>query len=216
MYDTPAWMQRFGDPGYRYHAVAGGITASMLARIANADILPYDHVALAVWIRDELGSLSDDVEEVLRVAGASPDPAAGVMDLPEPVASGAELRTALADALSAAEAMEVAARSLEETRDARLAFGRPDPETVLRVNETLRLVGQELAPASTGQGSWSRNLTVISDPDNGYSALTLPGARLALRAGDLEGTEAALLELADAVRGATDRIRDAAMLLGGS
>ncbi len=216
MYDTPAWMQRFGDPGYRYHTVAGGITASMLARIANADILPYDHVALAVWIREELGSLSDSVDETLRAYGASPDPAAGVMDLPETAGSGASLRAALADALSAADAMEVAARSLEASRDGRLAFGRPDPETVLRVNETLRLVGQELAPAPEGQGTWSRNLTVISDPDNGYSALTLPGARLALRAGDLGAAEEALVELADAIRGATDRIRDAAVLLGGS
>ncbi|MCL7970260.1 MAG: M20/M25/M40 family metallo-hydrolase [marine benthic group bacterium] len=216
MYDTPSWMQRFGDPGYRYHAVAGGFTASMLARIANADILPYDHVALAGWIREELGSVSDVVDETLLVSGASPDPAAGVMDLPEPVASGGSLHAALADALSAADAMEAAARSLEAVRDERLAFGRPDPETVLRVNETLRLVGQELAPSPAGQGTWSRNLTVISDPDNGYSALTLPGVRLALRAGNLQASEAALVELADAIRGATDRIRDAATLLGGS
>jgi hypothetical protein len=112
--------------------------------------------------------------------------------------------------------MEVAARSLAAARDERLAFGRPDPESVRRVNETLRRVGQELAPETAGQGEWSRNLTVISDPDNGYSALTLPGARLALRAGDLEGAEAALAELADAIRGATERVRDAARLLGGS
>ena len=216
MYDTPSWMQRFGDPGYRYHAAAGGITASMLARIANADILPYDHVALATWVKGELGSLSEAVDETLRVAGASPDPAAGVMDPPEPVASGTSLRAALADALSAADAMEVAARSLAAARDERLAFGRPDPETVRKVNETLRRVGQELAPETAGQGEWSRNLTVISDPDNGYSALTLPGVRLALRAGDLEGAEAAFAELADAIRGATDRVRDAARLLGGS
>ncbi|MEJ2482639.1 MAG: M20/M25/M40 family metallo-hydrolase [Gemmatimonadota bacterium] len=216
MYDTPYWMQRFGDPGYRYHAVAGGMTASMLARIANADILPYDHVALAAWIKDELGSLSETVNETLRVAGAGPDPAAGVMDLPEPAASGASLRAALSDALSAADGMEAAARALAASRDERLAFGRPDPETVRQVNETLRRVGQELAPETAGRGTWSRNLTVISDPDNGYSALTLPGARLALRAGDLEATEAALAELADAIRGATDRIRDAAHMLGGS
>lgn len=217
MYDTPAWMQRFGDPGYRYHATVAGVTATMLARLANADILPYDHVALATWIRGELASLSTDVDEALRVAGAGAVPAAGVMDAPEPATeSGDAVRAALADALSAAEAMEIAARSLASARDARLAFGRPDPETIRRVNDTLRRVGQELAPQRSGGGEWSRNLTVISDPDNGYSALTLPAARLALRAGDLDGVERALSELSDAMRGATERIRDAASLLGGA
>ena len=216
MYDTPAWMQRFGDPGYRYHAAAAGVTASMLARIANADILPYDHVALATWLRGELASFSVDLDEALMVAGAATEPVAGVMDAPVPaVESDAGLRSSLAEALSAADAMEAAARSLSAARDARLAFGRPDPETIRRVNETLRRVGQELAPQRAGRGEWSRNLTVISDPDNGYSALTLPTARLALRSGDLGGVERALSELSDAMRGATDRIRDAASLLGG-
>jgi len=192
------------------------VTATMLARLANADILPYDHVALATWIRGELASLSTDVDEALRVAGAGAVPAAGVMDAPEPATeSGDAVRAALADALSAAEAMEVAAQSLASARDARLAFGRPDPETIRRVNDTLRRVGQELAPQRTDGGEWSRNLTVISDPDNGYSALTLPAARLALRAGDLDRVERALSELSDAMRGATERIRDAASLLGG-
>lgn len=215
MYDTPAWMQQFGDPGYRYHAVVAGVTASMLARIANADILPYDHVALASWIRGELTSLSAELDEALRVAGAGAVPAAGVMDAPEPATESADaLRATLSEALSAAEQMEVEALSLSSARDARLAFGRPDPETIRRVNDTLRRVGQELAPPEEGRDEWSRNLIVISDPDNGYSALTLPAARLALRSGDLGGVERALMELSDAMRGATERIRDAARLLG--
>jgi hypothetical protein len=187
----------------------------MLARIANADILPYDHVALASWIRGELTSLSAELDEVLRVAGAGAVPAAGVMDAPEPATESADaLRATLSEALSAAEQMEVEALSLSSARDARLAFGRPDPETIRRVNDTLRRVGQELAPPEEGRDEWSRNLIVISDPDNGYSALTLPAARLALRSGDLGGVERALMELSDAMRGATERIRDAARLLG--
>jgi N-acetylated-alpha-linked acidic dipeptidase len=215
MYDTPAWMQRFGDPGYRYHAAAGGLTASMLARMANADVLPYDHVALATWIREELVALSEELEAVLHVAGAGADPAAGVMDAPEPATRSAEaVRSAVADALSAADQMEVAARSLAAARDERLAFGRPDPETIRRVNDSLRRVGQELAPTPVGRAGWSRNLTVISDPDNGYSALALPGARLALRTGDLTGVQRAVMEISDGLQGATDRIREAAKVLG--
>jgi len=216
MYDTPAWMERFGDPGYRYHAAAARMTATTLARLANADILPFDHVALAAWVRRELVSLSDTVDESLRVAGAELDPSAGVMDAPEPTADEGEgIRSALADALEAADAMETEARSFASARDDRLEHGRIDPGSIGRVNEALRRVGQELAPDASGAGEWSRNMTVISDPDNGYSALTLPTARLALRTGDLLGVERALVELADGLRGATDRIRDAANELGG-
>ncbi|MBK5096186.1 MAG: M20/M25/M40 family metallo-hydrolase [Gemmatimonadetes bacterium] len=215
MYDTPAWMERFGDPGYRYHAAAARMTAMTMARLANADVLPYDHAALAAWVRRELGTLSDAVNESLRAAGAEADPTAGVMDASEPTAdSGAGIRAALAEAIVAADEMEAEARAFLWAREARLAQGQIDQGSTQRVNESLRRVGQELAPAASGAGQWSRNMTVISDPDNGYSALTLPAARLALRNGDLPGVERALEDLTDGLRGATDRIRDAAIALG--
>ena len=150
----------------------------------------------------------------MRVAGAAPDPTAGVMDAPDPTAdSGEGVRAALADAMVAADGMEAEARAFAAAREDRLAHGGIDPGSTRRVNEALRQVGQELAPETGGVGEWSRNMTVISDPDNGYSALTLPVARLALRNGDLPGVERALVELADGLRGATDRIRDAAYAL---
>lgn len=135
--------------------------------------------------------------------------------LPEPTAdSGAGIRAALAEAIVAADEMEAEARAFLWAREARLAQGQIDQGSTQRVNESLRRVGQELAPAASGAGQWSRNMTVISDPDNGYSALTLPAARLALRNGDLPGVERALEDLTDGLRGATDRIRDAAIALG--
>lgn len=215
MYDTPAWMERFGDPGYRYHAAAARMTATTLARLANAEILPFDYAALAAWVREQLGEVTDEVDESLLVAGADAEPLAGVMDVPESTADiGEAIRTALADAFTAAETLEVEARTFAVAREARLAHGRMDPGSTQRVNAALRSVGRELAPSGQPAGEWSRNLIVVSDPDNGYSALTLPAVRLALRAGDLLEVEAALVELTNGLRGATDRIRDAATALG--
>jgi len=210
MYDTPAWMERFGDPGYRYHAAAARMTATTLARLANAEILPFDYAALAAWVREQLGDLTDAVDESLLVAGADAEPLTGVMDVPESTADiGAAIRAALADAYATAETMEVEARAFAVARESRLAHGRMDPGSTQRVNAALRRVGQELAPSARPAGEWSRNLIVVSDPDNGYSALTLPAARLALRAGDLLE-----VERAGGLRGATERIRDAAIALG--
>ena len=46
-YDDPAWMQRFGDPGYRHHVAASQLGAAVVLRLANADVLPYDYAEYA-------------------------------------------------------------------------------------------------------------------------------------------------------------------------
>jgi len=214
MYDSPAWMERFGDPGYAYHAATARLTVTVLARLANADVLPFDHAALAARVRQELEALGDDVRATLHVVGAAPEPAAGVADAPDvAVDAGAPVRRALAAAVAAAQELEEAARSFAEVRDRRLRFARLDPETARRLNEMLREVGPELAPEDGG-GSWDGNLVVASDPDNGYASLALPEARLALRRGDLDGVAAALDRLAGRLRGATARVREAELRLG--
>lgn len=216
MYDSPAWMERFGDPGYAYHAATARVAVTVLARLANADVLPFDHAALAARVREELEALGDDVRASLHVAGAAPAPAAGVADAPDvAVEAGAPVRRALAAAVASAVELEEAARSFAEIRDRRLRFARLDPETARRLNEQLRMVGPDLAPEE-GRGTWDGNLVVASDPDNGYASLSLPEARLALRRGDLAGVAASLDRLAERLRVATGRVREAERRLGGT
>jgi N-acetylated-alpha-linked acidic dipeptidase len=216
MYDSPAWMERFGDPGHAYHAATAQLAVTVLARLANADVLPFDHAALAARVRDELASLGDEVQTDLQVAGAAPEPAAGVFDAPDvAVDAEAPVRLALGAAAASAEEFEQAARSFAGARDRRLRFARLDPETARRMNEELRRVGQELAPEA-GRGAWDGNLVVAPDPDNGYASLALPEARLALRRGDLDGVASALDRLAERLRLAAERIREAERRLGGA
>lgn len=215
MYDSPAWMERFGDPGYAYHAATAQLAVTVLARLANADVLPFDHAALAARVREELAALGDEVRTDLHVAGGAPEPAAGVADAPDvAVDASAPVRRALADAAASAEELEEAARSFAGVRDRRLRFARLDPETARRLNEELREIGRELAPGQRGE-AWAGNLVVASDPDNGYASLSLPEARLALRRGDLDGVASALGRLADSLRAAAARVREAERRLGG-
>ena len=46
-YDDFAWMTRFGDPDFAYHATAARIGAATVLRFANADVLPYDYLEFA-------------------------------------------------------------------------------------------------------------------------------------------------------------------------
>ncbi len=62
-YDTHAWMARFGDPGFRYHAVMARLWGLMALRLANADVVPLDERPYALRIREFL-------DEVTAVAPA--------------------------------------------------------------------------------------------------------------------------------------------------
>ena len=51
MYDGFVWMNRFGDPGYRYHVLLSRIWGTLALRLANADLLPFDFAAYARHLR---------------------------------------------------------------------------------------------------------------------------------------------------------------------
>ena len=50
-YDSFAWMSRFGDSSFAYHATAARIAAAMVLRVADADVLPYDYAEFARTMR---------------------------------------------------------------------------------------------------------------------------------------------------------------------
>jgi N-acetylated-alpha-linked acidic dipeptidase len=57
MYDDFYWMNHFGDPGYRYHALMAQLWGVMALRLANADILPFDFAFYGANIRKFISSL---------------------------------------------------------------------------------------------------------------------------------------------------------------
>ncbi|MDT8068925.1 MAG: M28 family metallopeptidase [Terriglobia bacterium] len=63
VYDDFFWMNHFGDPGYRYHALMSKLWGAVALRLANADTLPFDFSAYA-------GDLRDFVQEVTKKPGA--------------------------------------------------------------------------------------------------------------------------------------------------
>ena len=62
-YDSYAWMTKFGDPGFQYHAAAARIAAAMMLRIANADVLPYDYVEYARTMRRYIAPIDEAVAD---------------------------------------------------------------------------------------------------------------------------------------------------------
>ena len=187
-FDSFTFMERFGDPEYRYHAAAARIGTAMMMRLANADILPYDYAEFARTMRKYLSP----IDRALLAKGwpGSSAPLAAAIDRMErgAVAFGAARDQALMSEVSRAKQEATNAALLQVER----AMTRPE--------------GLRTRP-------WYRNLIYVADVDNGYSNMVFPSVNEAIRYGN-----AALFdtELADLVRrfdGATAAIERARVAL---
>jgi N-acetylated-alpha-linked acidic dipeptidase len=67
LYDDYFWMTRFGDPDFAYHVTLAKILGTLVLRLDEADVLPFDYSAYAESIQHEAGVLTTAAKR----AGAS-------------------------------------------------------------------------------------------------------------------------------------------------
>jgi len=170
MYDDFFWMEHFGDPGYRYHALMARLWGVVALRLANADLLPFDFGSYARHLR------------------------AFVDELPQGAA-----RPELASLRAEAERFESAGRAFGEAIDAALASGHLDTETAAHVNRGIRQVETNwLHPEGIPGRPWFKHLLYAARYT--YAHLELPGLTEAIEAGDAERAREQARRLADALR----------------
>jgi N-acetylated-alpha-linked acidic dipeptidase len=184
-YDSFDWMERFGDPGFRYHATAARIGAAMVLRLANADVLPYDYAEFARTMRGYLPAV-DSSASARRLAGVSTAPVAAAL-----------------------ERFEAAATRFAARRDAALARAVPRAAQQ-RVNAALLRVERALTrPQGLRTRPWNRNLIYAADEDNGYANIPLPSVNEAVRANDRVLVQREIVDLAGRFDQAAKAIADA-------
>jgi N-acetylated-alpha-linked acidic dipeptidase len=190
-YDTFTFMERFGDPGYLSHRAAGQMAAVLLARLANAEVIPYDYGDLGAY----LGPL---VERTRREPGAA-------------------TITAELDAIAAtAKELEAAGRGFKVAQRAALDRGASHQE-LAAANAILRKVERAFVRTEGLVGRpFLRNLVFAADRDNGYANVQFPGVVEALRDGDTARAAAEAAELAERTREAARRVEAARSALPGS
>jgi N-acetylated-alpha-linked acidic dipeptidase len=158
-YDDIHWMERFGDPGYRYMTSMGEVWGRMALRLANAEHYPHD-----------FGLYARRVGGFIDALAAQP----GV---------GAQLD--LTAARKAQERWRAASEALEGALTDRLASpdGAARRSALARMNEAMRVVEQSLLSADGIPGRpWFKH--VLYAPKYTYAAMTLPGVQEAVDAGD--------------------------------
>lgn len=161
VYDDEQWMERYGDPGFRYHAAMSRLWGLVAMRFANADLVPLDYSATAgaveVYLKDLEKSApaifySRDIQPLVRQCEQWRKAAEGFESQIEALRRGTSH-----DVSGAAELERLNQRVILEERallDDGGLNGRP----------------------------WFRHLLYAPLPS--YEAETLPGLREALLAGD--------------------------------
>jgi N-acetylated-alpha-linked acidic dipeptidase len=183
-YDSYAFVSRFADPGFIAHAAAARVDAVMLARLANADIVPLDYEAFGAYLQP----LIERVRGQAKVAALGLD---------------------LSPLEAAARKLRGAGTGFNAARDALLA-GSADPARIARANALLRTVEPAMTrPEGLVGRPWMRNLIFVADRDNGYANMALPSIAEAIRDGDAARAQREVEDLADRVRTAAERVEAA-------
>ena len=187
-YDTWTFLERFADPGYVAHVAASQLAVVVLARLANADVLPLDYGTFGRYLVPHVDRLEAEARKLGMTIGFD------------------DLRQAL-------QRLAASGDALARRRDSALGAGTPAPAAA---NARLRVTEHELArPAGLAGRPFQRNLVFASDRDNGYATIALPGIAEALRDRDEARARREVEELAARVRAAATRVDEAAAALGG-
>lgn len=183
-YDSYAWMTKFGDPGFHYHAAAARISTAMVLRLANADILPYDYVEYARTMRRYVDPIDRAISEHHWNASTT------------------SLRAAI-------ERLQQEGAAFNAERDSALA-GTPAASALKRTNQALMQVERALTrPAGLRTRPWFRNLIYVADENNGYANMALPSVNEAIRAGDEVLTRTEIQDLASRFDSAAQALSEA-------
>ncbi len=191
-YDTWSFVERFADPGYRQHVAAAQVASVLLARFANADIVPFEYGDLGTY----LASL---VERSRKEPGAD--------------AIGGELT----DLESAARLFATLGSRFSIARNGALQANALDSAATAKVNALLRQVERTLRrPEGLANRPYLRNLVFAADRDNGYANVQLPTIIEALKDDDLEAARQSAHELAGRIRTAAELLDRARASLPGA
>lgn len=172
VYDSFYWMNRFGDPGYRFHTLLTGVWGVTALRLANADVLPFDFAFYAENIRQF-------VEDLEKGENFSRE-----VDLRPVLKRTAEFQRA--------------GEELQRAVDTALAVGPVDAAVAGPLNQSLMAVeGNWLNPDGIPGRPWFKHILYAARYT--YAHLELPGLTEAIEYGDWKTAQSQAKILGDAI-----------------
>ena len=183
IYDDPAWFEKFADPGFVYGAALSQVTTTMLLRLANAPLLPFEFGDFAATVRRY-------VAEIKKQSDTKVDFQAVLAEL-------AKMETD-------AKAYEAAAKGAASLDNARL---RSVNEALYETERALIL------PKGLPKRDWYRHQIYAPGLYTGYGVKTLPGIREAVEAARWDEAKTEAQNVVTVLKHLNDRIEEATKLL---
>ena len=160
MYDDFYWMNKFGDPGYKYHATMSALWGLTALRLAQADILPFD---FAFYGRT-LNSFIEDLKKNPRYEAKKTD---------------------LDTLQKRASAFEAAGKNVKSLLDRFVASGKIDTQAAEQYNQSiLKVESNWLNPDGIPGRPWFKHLLYCARYT--YAHVELPGITEAIESQNWE------------------------------
>ncbi len=156
MYDDFYWMNKVGDPGYRYHTLMSQLWGVLALRLGNADLLPFNYANYAANVRQFVTDMAKGKD-------------LSQLDL-KPVMDGIN-------------DFEASGKKLDESITAALAAGKLDPAMTMKINQGLMQAERNwLNPDGIPGRPWFKH--ILYGARFTYAHLELPGLTEAVEKGD--------------------------------
>jgi N-acetylated-alpha-linked acidic dipeptidase len=207
IYDDYYHFTKFLDMDFAYGRALAQTVGSLVIRLADEDVLPFQFTSLADTVQTYVGELqgqlrqqqtetrelNKQIEEGVFTSIADPRRAfrAPVVDTVPPSINFAPLE-------NAASALTQAAERYKKTLDA--SRSRLTPEAIRSLNKSVIQSERQLShEAGLPRRSWYRHLLYAPGFYTGYSVKTMPGVREAMEQRDFAEAEREIVRVADAL-----------------
>ena len=214
IYDDYYHFTKFLDTDFAYGRALAQTVGSLVIRLADEDVLPFQFTSLADTVQTYVGELqgqlrqqqsetrelNKQIEEGVFTSIADPRRAfrAPVVDTVPPSINFAPLE-------NAASALTQAAERYKKTLDA--SRSRLTPDAIRSLNKSVIQSERQLThEAGLPRRSWYRHLLYAPGFYTGYSVKTMPGVREAMEQKDFAEAEREIVRVAEALNRETELI----------
>nr|OQO22324.1 hypothetical protein B0A51_13041 [Rachicladosporium sp. CCFEE 5018] len=186
-YDSFAWMDKYGDPGFLYHETIAKIIALLAAKLSEEPVISFNAVDYAAGLERYLGHLQDGVKELLgstvTKAELSVEAAKILAPLTRAIANFRDHATAL-DSWAAFVDSATAGTSPPSTHVRSKLY-----TSVQAVNTAYKRLERDFyyAPGLDSR-TWFKHIVFAPGIWTGYAGATFPGVWEALEYGDEKWT----------------------------
>jgi len=184
-YDSFYWMDKFGDPGFKYHVAAAQLWGTLAMRLADADGLSFDYTDYANQIREYFS-------ETLRLAKGHN--LAGSLD-------DKAMTNAVDDFIKEAERLE---------KNRQEAIRSADRTRLAKINDALVQAERQFIDARGLRGrAWYKHQIYAPGFYTGYAAQPLTDFRQALDDRNTANAKEGLERIVEAIKRVTNTLRQA-------